>query len=119
MDVRIRTALAIVVGLATWAGCSWIASRFIELPAGVFAFWGILFGVVLLLGFIPLHGFHWDSLKTGVAIVLALWVALVVMATPWLTFLIGMLVVGLCFSPGAVVAGLLLEDEERTEPEDG
>ncbi len=115
MDVRIRTALAVAVGLATWAGCSWIASRFIALPAGVFAFWGVLIVVVVLLGSIPLHGFHWDSLKTGAAIVLALWVALVVMATPWLTLLIGTLVVGLCFAPGVVVAGLLLEDEERTE----
>jgi hypothetical protein len=70
---------------------------------------------MLVLGFLPIRGFHGDSLKVAVAVALGAWIALGPMATPFWPFLLGCFVVGGGFVLGAAAAASPFVDPDRTE----
>jgi hypothetical protein len=109
-----RAALAVVVGAVIWGGAIALASRLVVVPAGAFAFWAVLaIGLLVLALLLPIHGFHGQSLKAGIGVIAASWVALGPMQTPLAPLTEGIVAIGVCFLPAVLIAGLILA---RGEP---
>lgn len=104
-----RSALAVVVGAVAWGGAVALASRVVSVPVGAIVFWLILATVLLLLALLlPVHGFHGQSLKAGIGLIVASWVAMGPMQTPLTPLTMGVVVIGVCFLPAILLTGLIL-----------